>query len=122
MSLPKASAAVPLLTNEFPVARTLALALVLGTLSISSAGALDWVPGNGRPCEQVCQGAGRRPVQSGVYLPSRQMFNVCAANSANEGLRPGFNLRPSWSNVCVTAWGGGTGQARHEREYECLCE
>lgn len=102
--------------------RAFALALLLGGFFITSAGANNWVPGNGRPCEQVCQSAGRRPVQSGVYLPNGQMFNVCAANSANEGLRPGFNLRPSWSNVCVTAWGGGTGQARQERQYECLCQ
>ncbi|MGQ3355045.1 MAG: hypothetical protein ACT6XY_22665 [Phreatobacter sp.] len=102
--------------------RPIALALLLATLTTPSVAATSWVPGNGRPCDQVCQGAGRKPVQTGVYLPNRQMFNICAANTAGEGLRPGFNLRPNWSNVCVTAWGPGTGQARSERQYECLCE
>lgn len=102
--------------------RASALALLTVVFAVPSAHATSWLPGNGRACEQVCQGAGRRPVQSGVYLPNGQMFNICAANTAGEGLRPGFNLRPSWSNVCVTAWGPGTGLARSERQYECLCE
>ncbi len=56
--------------------------------------ATSWLPGNGRACEQVCQGAGRRPVQSGVYLANGQMFNICAANTAGEGLRPVSTCAP----------------------------
>lgn len=79
---------------------------------------LKWVPApeKGGPCAAVCSAAGASPVKAGVFKNGEEVFNVCATNSHNQGMRPGYNLKPY--DVCVV---GFEGTEVKESNYSCLC-
>jgi hypothetical protein len=83
-------------------------------------GSVEWLAGNGRPCEQVCRAARLRPVASGPHVPDGRQtgdrFLVCAGE--RNGWRPGYNLQPNWSNAC---WVGFGGREVAVPNYVCAC-
>jgi hypothetical protein len=79
---------------------------------------LRWVPASAPSCANTCLGAGMSPIASGTYTSGESLY-VCAANAGNEGFRAGFNLKPSWANACIVAWGSGYVSAA---AYVCLCQ
>jgi hypothetical protein len=79
---------------------------------------MQWVNATVPSCDNTCHAAGMQPVISGYY-GNGEPFYVCAGNANGEGLRAGYNLRPSWANACTVGWGG------HEipvNPYVCLCQ
>jgi len=105
-----------------PVFRSAVAALLALPLLVAPAVAVEWLDGNGRSCDQVCaKGGGGRAVASGEHVPggkpSGQSFYVCSADL--NGWRSGYNLQPSWSNVCMVGYGGKEVRAS---PYLCACE
>src|SRR5689334_9871021 len=94
------------------------LALALVAAGATNAHAVTWVPGNASSCSIACGVRGRSAVSSGNYV-SGQPYFVCATNYRNGGFRPGYNLVPSWANVCVVGYGG---EEKASGDYICLCE
>jgi hypothetical protein len=78
----------------------------------------NWVPGNGKLCQQVCSDAGLTAVYSGTYINGNQYY-VCATNAQGGGFRPGYNLLPNWSTTCTVGLGG---QELSFSSYYCLCQ
>lgn len=107
-------------------ARTLLAAVAAGLSALASThasaaeGGLTWQAANGRPCEQVCGGAGLEPVQSGFHAPggrsTGEAFYICATDM--NGYRPGYNLQPKWSKACWVGYGGKEIAAKN---YLCAC-
>lgn len=103
------------------VKTTLAALLALPLLAVP-ADAVEWLDGNGRSCDLVCgKGGGGRAISSGEHRPggasTGKRFYVCSANL--NGWRSGYNLQPSWSNVCMVGYGGKEVRAS---PYLCACE
>ena len=98
-------------------------ALAAPMLSAASGLAADiqWKPGNGRSCDQVCSAARLTALYSGVHTPGNQVtqdkFYICATNM--NGYRPGYNLKPKWASACWVGYGGKEVAAK---EYECACQ
>jgi len=78
-----------------------------------------WEKAEGNSCSDVCRQHNFTPFFSGVYTKGNNPYYICRANAKNEGRRPGYNLMPSWSNVCVVGWGN---QELAVNEYDCLCQ
>lgn len=95
-----------------------ALVLAVGLFAATGAQAATWVEGNGQSCLQACQTSGMTPIATGTYQNGQHMF-ICAANANNEGLRPGYNLKPHWANACVVGWGG---KEIFVKPYKCMCK
>jgi hypothetical protein len=96
------------------------ITLAVSFLSLAiNAEAADWRPAQSQTCAQVCSNAGRSPVISGLYIRNNNPFYVCRANAQNEGQRGGYNLEPSWADVCVVEYGNGFQKLN---QYDCLCE
>jgi len=83
-----------------------------------AAQATDWFVADGEPCDAVCSNNNMLAISSGAFK-NGELFFVCAADSAGEGVRPGFNLQPKWANICMVPWGK---DARRETDYLCACE
>ncbi|MFK8250235.1 hypothetical protein [Ancylobacter terrae] len=98
----------------------LSLAALLGGTASALAADLTWQPGNGQSCDVACRALGMQPVQSGFHAPggreTKDPFYICSANY--NGYRPGYNLRPSWSNACYIPYGGKEVAAKN---YQCGC-
>jgi hypothetical protein len=94
--------------------RLLVLALLLFA---TPAVGQSWVEGGGRSCDDACRAGGQSAVTSGSYRNGQPYF-VCATNYANEGPRPGYNLRPYWAKACIVGWGGSEVSGS---PYMCLC-
>lgn len=97
-------------------------ALVALPLVAAPVAAVEWIDGNGRSCALVCaKGGSGRAVSSGEHTPggkrTGQNFYVCSANM--NGWRAGYNLEPSWSNVCMVGYGGKEVRAT---PYLCACD
>jgi hypothetical protein len=100
----------------------LLMAVVVGVLLGSQADAAfaaEWLRGDGRSCDEVCRKGGGQALVSGRYKNTPNNYYVCSANQSGEGSRPGYNLKPNWSSVCVVGYGGKEVQAR---SYSCACE
>lgn len=95
-----------------------AIAVSFGA-SCVPAQALDWLKGDGRSCDAVCKKEGRQAVVSGYYKGGSDAFYVCHTDQGGGGWRPGYNLKPSWANVCMVGFGGKEVRAS---SYACACE
>lgn len=93
------------------------LIFAAGTATSGTAQA-QWVDGRGGSCRAACSAVGAAAVSSGTFK-NGQPYYVCAADAHGEGVRPGYNLEPSWSNACVVGWGG---KEEKVPAYACLCE
>ena len=98
--------------------RILALSSVSILTSIPSH-AVQWVTSNGQSCARVCTDARSTPIISGFYSKNNNPFYVCRADARNEGNRAGYNLEPSWSNVCTVGWGNK--EEKINPPFDCLC-
>lgn len=99
--------------------KCVAPALVLAAVSLGAGpAAAQWVDGKGASCRTACSAIGANAMASGVFK-NGQPYYICAANANGEGMRPGYNLEPEWSNACVVGWGG-----KEEKipGYACLCD
>jgi hypothetical protein len=94
------------------------VAIVFGTFSLLNDAHATWVGANNRSCDDVCRSAGRIPEASDRYRAGNDRFFVCRINVAGEGARPGFNLRPFWSNTCTVGYGSWS---LSWQPYDCLC-
>lgn len=92
------------------------LAIVLGA---SPAMASQWVAGNGKSCAAVCTGAGLGAVASGNHSSGKPFYVCRGSASAQDGVRPGWNLMPDWSNACFVPYGN---KDTSVSTYDCLCE
>jgi hypothetical protein len=95
---------------------------VVGAVSSGSALTVEWRDADGVPCDVVC-GASYFAVSSGrsVHPDARlhgRTFYVCRANAGEQGLRPGYNLRPNWAAAC---WVGHDGKEKWYSDFACLC-
>lgn len=97
----------------------LLMVVISSILFGSSAFAASWAPAGGESCLVACENAGKTPVSSGNYTRNNNPYFVCRTNAKGEGKRAGYNLQPSWSNVCTVGWGG---QEVAVQDYECLCQ
>ncbi|MBB6309237.1 hypothetical protein [Xanthobacter tagetidis] len=100
----------------------LALAAALAALPLLGGAAsadVVWHPANGQSCRDVCGMKKMEPVSTGAWKNSQNLFYVCAANQNGEGWRPGFNLTPSWANVCMVPYGK---QEVRASSYSCACQ
>lgn len=77
----------------------------------------DWFDGRHSSCIQVCKTHGEA-VTSGTYK-NGNAYAVCRTNLNGEGLRPGYNLEPSWANACFVGWGG---REVSGPDFDCLCK
>lgn len=84
----------------------------------STVQAATWVDAEGQSCDFACAQAALTAARSGAYVNGNPFF-ICSANAGGEGYRPGYNLQPSWSAVCVVGWGGK--EVAVNRGYKCLC-
>ena len=97
----------------------LASALIATSLpGLTQAWGATWIPSRNEPCEATWRTEGMRAVRSGRYVNGNP-FSVCRADQNGEGMRPGYNLAPDWSRVCVVPWGG---KEVSSTRYDCLCE
>lgn len=95
---------------------TLAISFILFDLSAFAA---EWRQGGGESCRLACDSEGMTPVSSGKYARNGNSYFVCRTNANGEGLRPGYNLQPDWSNRCTVGLGG---KEVAGESYDCLCE
>jgi hypothetical protein len=86
--------------------------------ALSQARSTVWIPSRNERCEATCRAEDMRPVRSGRYMNGNP-FSICRADQNGEGMRPGYNLAPDWSRVCVVPWGG---KEVSSTRYDCLCE
>jgi hypothetical protein len=93
------------------------------TASVPSAFAEHtfWKHGSGS-CQAVCQNGGGpdqlgQPYFTGQYTANGNHFYICRADAHGEGKRPGFNVRPSWSDHCYVAHVVEEAYT----DYDCLC-
>ncbi|MGL4439787.1 MAG: hypothetical protein ACRCUE_10965 [Bosea sp. (in: a-proteobacteria)] len=80
-----------------------------------AAGGVQWLAGNGQSCDAVCSRGGRKAVTSGTFQNGNP-FHVCRAGDN----RPGFNLQPSWSKICVVPM--GVNRTVDATTYACACQ
>jgi hypothetical protein len=95
-------------------------AVILFAFAEGASAEVKWLPGNGQWCAKVCHDARRQPVSSGRHTAdkkSEEYFFLCSADM--NGWRPGYNLRPSWDDVCMVGYGGKEVRATR---YNCACE
>lgn len=84
----------------------------------SASAAVQWLPGNGKSCKAVCEGAGKAPVTTGQFVPQNTTFMVCRAD-AGDGQRVGYNMDPNWNKTCTVSYGG---KEVPLSTYDCACE
>jgi hypothetical protein len=102
--------------------KTISIVALAGLFCVVVSAAADakkvtWVSAKGQRCDTACERNDMTAVTSGEYTNGESFF-VCRTNAHGEGNRPGYNLGPSWDNICVVGWGG-----REEglTPYSCLC-
>lgn len=90
----------------------LALLCLSATSALATPKTVVWKAGGGY-CHEVCNAAEMVPLSSGKYS-NGNYFYVCR----DEKGRPGYNLQPQWSAVCVVGEGGAE---RAKKQYSCAC-
>lgn len=102
--------------NRYPIIATIAAGLMLSAGCLP-AQAQHWVPAGGKTCLQACAGTNTTPLVAGIYT-NNNPFYVCRGNADNAGLRPGYNLLPTWGAAC---WVGSSNKEQGITPYDCLC-
>jgi hypothetical protein len=72
-------------------------------------------------CTQVCRGHGEA-FDAGPHKRLGGRFCICAANTGEQGWRPGYQLNKLVPGKCVTGWNGREVTSGDDENIRCLCD